>query len=116
MKLKKLNFCKLIFTFFLPLLINSCSNKCVVNDIEVSELLSTVAREKSIDYCELLKEALAGDKNAIEKLSLLDFEEAVGYDQGAVIVDLIVAVGETEYIKAISTINGKQKDLTSSHI
>lgn len=112
----KLNFCKIICVCVLLLFINSCSNKCEVDNIEVSELLGTVAKEKSIDYCELLKVALTGDKNAIKKLSLLDFDNAVGYDHGAVIVDLITAIGETEYIKAISTTNREQKKLIHSYI
>lgn len=103
------NFYKIIFLHMLLLFVNSCSNKCVVGNIEVSEALGTVAKEKSIDYCELLKAALAGDKNAIKKISLLEFDNAIGYDHGAVIVDLIIAIGEREYIKTISTVNSKQK-------
>lgn len=112
----KLNFCKIICIYILPLFIISCNNKCEVDNIEVSELLGTVAKEKSIDYCELLKVALTGDKNAIKTLSLLEFDNAVGYDHGAVIVSLITAVGETEYIKAISTTNKEQKNLIHSYI
>lgn len=112
----KLNFCKILSVSFLLLLVNSCSNKCVVDNIEVSELLGTVAKEKSIDYCGLLKVALTGDKNAIKKLSLLEFDNAVGYDHGEVIVDLITVIGEKEYIKAISTVNKEQKNLISSYI
>jgi hypothetical protein len=82
---------------------SSCNNKCIVDNIEVSELLSTVAKEKSIDYCDLLKTTLIGNKDAIKKLSLLEFNDAVGYDHGAVIVDLIIALGETEYIKSVGS-------------
>lgn len=110
------NFYKIILVCFLLLLVNSCSNKCVVDNIEVSELLGTVAKEKSIDYCGLLKVALTGDKNAVKKLSLLEFDNAVGYEHGEVIVDLITAIGETEYIKAISTANKEQKNLINSYI
>ena len=112
----KFNFCKIIAVSFLLLLANSCNNKCIVDNIEVSELLSTVAKEKSIDYCELLKVALTGDKNAIKKLSLLEFDNAVGYDHGEVIVDLITAIGEAKYIKAIETTNVEQKNLINSYV
>ncbi|HBT73482.1 MAG TPA: hypothetical protein DEB37_14905 [Lysinibacillus sp.] len=112
----KLNFCKIISILLLFLLVNSCSNKCVVAGIEVSELLGTAAKEKSIDYCGLLKVALSGDKNAVKKLSLLEFGNAVGYEHGEVIVDLITVIGETEYIKAISTANKEQKNLINSYI
>lgn len=112
----KFNFYKIISISFLLMLINSCSNKCIVDNIEVSELLSTVAKEKSIDYCEILRTALAGDKNAIKKLSLLEFNDAVGYDHGAVIVDLIIELGETEYIKSISAISEEQKNLINTYV
>jgi len=112
----KLNFCKFISVYFLLLLAISCNNKCIVNNIEVSELLGTVAKEKSIDYCKLLKTALTDDKSAIKKLSLLEFDNAAGYDHGVVIVDLITVVGEAEYMKAISTANKEQKILINSYI
>lgn len=112
----KFNFSKTISIFFLLLLVNSCSNKCVVNNIEVSELLGTVAKEKSIDYCELLKVALTGDRKSIKRISLLEFGDATAYGQGAVVVDLIKAIGEKEYIKAIETTNKEQKNLISSYI
>lgn len=112
----KVDFCKIIVASLLLLFTSSCNNKCFVDDIEVSELLSTVAKEKSIDYCDLLKDALAGNKKAIKNLSLLEFNDATGYDHGVVIVDLITKLGETEYIKVISTINTEQKNLINSYV
>jgi hypothetical protein len=113
----KLNFSKIIFSVcFLFLLTNSCSNKCNVDNIEVSDLLGTVAKEKSINYCELLEVALTGDENAIKKLSLLEFDNSVGYEHGAVIVDLILVIGESEYIKAISRTNGEQRNLINTYL
>ncbi|MDY3529838.1 hypothetical protein PG593_08625 [Riemerella anatipestifer] len=112
----KFSFCEIIAISFLFLHTNSCNNKCIVDNIEVSELLGTVAKERSIDYCKLLKVALTGDKNAIKKLSLLEFDNAVGYDHGEVIVDLITVIGESEYIKAISTVNRDQKKIINSYI
>ncbi|MDN3673042.1 hypothetical protein QWY99_08280 [Flavobacterium branchiarum] len=110
------NFYIIMRMCILLLLINSCSNKCIVKNIEVSVLLSTVANEKSINYCELLRKALTGDENSIKKISLLEFDNAVGYDHGAVIVDLVTTLGETEYIKAISKINSEQKKIIHSYI
>lgn len=101
----RLIFLKTISVSFLLLFIPSCNHKCVVNKIVISELLSTVAKERSIDYCKLLETALTGDENAIKKLSLLVFSDAVGYDHGSVIVDLITNIGEVKYIKSISAIN-----------
>lgn len=87
----------------------SCSEKCQVNDIKVSELLESVSNERSIHYCELLERAIEGDDVAIKKLSLLNFENAVGYDHGGVIVNLIIRIGEDRYLDAIKPLNDDQK-------
>jgi len=94
----------------------SCKNKCIVNNIEISELLYTVSQNKSINYCKLLKTAIKGDSDAIKKLSLLEFYDAAGYDHGSVIVDLIFSISEEKYIKSISTINRAQKDWIKCYI
>lgn len=109
-------FLKTSLSCLLLLFMNSCSNKCMVNDIEVSELLSTVAKEKSIDYCRLLKIALEGDEDSIKRLSLLQFNDAVGYDHGAVIVNLVLHIGEEKYLKSILTINREEKYLIESYL
>lgn len=109
-------FCKTASVSFLLLFISSCSNKCVVNNIEVSELLGTIANKRAIDYCGLLETALTGDENVIKKLSLLEFNDAVGYDHGSVIVDLIIAIGEAKYIDSFPGINREQKWLIESYI
>ncbi len=96
-------------------LITSCSNKCDIESIQVSELLSTVAKEHSIDYCRLLKRAIDGDVGSIREISLLEFNDAVGYDHGAVLVDLVLRIGEGKYIEAISQFNDAEKNLIESY-
>lgn len=105
----------IVSCLFLVLLI-SCDNKCKVGNIEVSELLATVAMEKSIDYCGLLKIALTGDEESIKILSLLEFNDSVGYDHGAILVDLVLIVGEEKYLQAILTVSKKQKILIESYL
>lgn len=102
-----------VFLIFISL---SCSNKCNVEGIEVSELLATSSGEKGIQYCSLLEDALRGNEKAIAELSLLEFSNATGYDHGAVIVDLVLKIGEKKYIKAISAINKEQRSLIQSYI
>jgi len=101
----------LLFLFFL-----SCSNSCNVSGINVSELLSVASKEKGINYCSLLKKAIKEDELAIRELSLLKFNDATGYDQGAVIIDLILELGENKYISSISEISNKEKILIESYI
>jgi len=105
-----------ILLLFLFLFFQSCSNSCNVSGINVSELLSVASKEKGIDYCSLLNKAIKQDEIAIRKLSLLEFNDATGYDQGAVIVDLILELGEKKYISSISEISNKEKILIESYI
>lgn len=109
-----------VFVMFLVAIIalnlNSCNNSCVIENIEVNELLLTVANENSINYCDLLNESLLGDNKSITELSLLKFEDAVGYEHGAIIVDLIFVIGEEKYLKAVSKLNKKQKNIIYYYI
>jgi len=100
-----------LFLFF-----QSCSNGCNVSGVNVSELLTVASKHKRIDYCNLLDEALNGNEIAVRELSLLEFNAAAGYDQGAVIVDLILKLGEKKYIKSIFEISNKEKILIESYI
>ncbi len=96
----------------------SCSNdKCTnVAGIEVSELLLMSSTKQDYNYCELLRNAVKADENSIKKLSLLQFYDAVGYDHGSVIVDLILLIGEAKYISAISGISSKVKSMIREYI
>ena len=96
----------------------SCeNNRCTsIADIEVSELLLISSNKQDYNYCELLKKAVVEDKNSIKELSLLEFYDAVGYDHGSVIVDLILLIGETKYIDAIKDITPKEKSTIKAYI
>ena len=111
----KMALLKISFAFNLVYLF-SCSNKCNIGGIEVTELLSTVANERSIDYCALLKTANSGDSNSIKKLSLMEFNDAVGYDHGAVVIDLVLKIGEDNYLAAISNFNRSEKKIVESYL
>lgn len=56
----------------------------------------------------MLKGALNGNSDSIRKIALLDFKDAVGYDHGAVIVDIINIIGEDSFIKSIDSIDEKK--------
>ena len=80
------------------MLYGSCNKKSVkVHGIDVSPLLTEVAKEQNIDYCKLLENALKGDTNSILQFSLLEFYDGCGYDHGAVLVDMIQMIGEETY-------------------
>ena len=96
----------------------SCgNNQCTsVADIEVSELLLISSNKQDYNYCGLLKKAVKEDENSIKKLSLLQFYDAVGYDHGSVIVDLILLIGEAKYLDAINDITPKEKSTIMGYI
>lgn len=87
----------------------ACSGRKVINGIEVSELLVIASKEQKIDYCKLLKESIKGNDSSIRQLALLKINDGVGYDHGAVVVDLIEVIGEDKFINSLATINNEQK-------
>ncbi|UTA66526.1 hypothetical protein [Emticicia sp. 21SJ11W-3] len=63
-----------------------------------------------------MKSALSGDIDSIKKLSLLEFNDAVRYVHGAVIVDLILQIGEQKYLGSILSTNQEQKYLIKTYL
>ncbi|MFD2036344.1 hypothetical protein ACFSKL_16185 [Belliella marina] len=112
----KWNYLMNMFVYSNLLWIISCKNECKNSEIEVSELLEISANERSIDYCGILVKAINGDEKSIKELSLLDFQNAVGYDHGTVIVGLIINVGEMNFIEAIYGINAEQKNMIKAYV
>ncbi|WP_372473447.1 hypothetical protein AB4865_11555 [Capnocytophaga sp. ARDL2] len=102
--------------FIMFLLVASCKTNCEINGIKVDELLYSVSYNKSIYYCELLELALNGDDEAIKEISLLEFYNAVAYEHGIIVVELILHIGENNYIKAIEGLNEKQKHLVEAYV
>lgn len=96
----------------------SCgTNKCTsIDDIEVSELLLISSNKQDYNYCALLEKAVKEDSRSIKELSLLQFYDAVGYDHGSVIVDLILLIGEMKYIDAIRDITPNDKLVIKAYI
>lgn len=89
---------------------------CEVENIKVSELLDAVAYDRNIDYCGLLKSSLKGDQKAIKEFSLLDFGDGTSYDHGSVLVDVILNIGEENYLEAIKDISEEEKREIFSYI
>ena len=107
------NIYRLILLF---IFLSSCNSTCAHKNIEISELLSIATEEKSIDYCKLLNSSLSGNEDSIKEISLLEFGDAVGYDHGSVIVDLILEIGEEKYLRSIFMISKEEKYLINSYL
>ncbi len=103
---------------FLLLLLFSCKRSSCTDEtgIHVSELLLITAGKQSYEYCELLRKAVKNDKASIKTLSLLEFNDAAGYDHGSVIVDLILLIGEENYVDAVKEANSKEKSTIEAYI
>lgn len=87
----------------------SCQERCRVNELEINELLILNAKEQGVNYCEILKRSLQKDSSSIKQLSLLYFENSVGYMHGEVLVNLIIDIGEQEFLNALQGIRKAEK-------
>lgn len=110
-----MNKIKTMLLGFLSVAIFGCNPKCEVKGIYATELLLTVASEKGIDYCDILSLATVNDTSAIKQLSLMNFENAVGYDHGIVLVELVEMIGEKNYINAIKELNPDELNRVESY-
>ncbi|UUC44825.1 hypothetical protein [Flavobacterium cerinum] len=98
------------------LLSSSCFYHCSIAGIEVSENILISAEEKGINYCELLEQSLQKNKRAVIQLSLLNFDGAIGYDHGTLLVELIRKIGENEYLSLIRNLNDTEKKTIESYL
>ena len=110
------NFIKKFILYSISLICCVCCKGKVISGIYVSESLLIVSEEQGIDYCKLLSKAVNGDDVSIMQLSILEFYESVGYDHGAVIVDLIERIGENKFIHSFKIANTEQKNLVKWYI
>lgn len=94
----------------------SCSRHKEIDGISVSEMLLIVSKEQSIDYCSILHDAVNGDSLSIRRLASLDFYDSIAYDHGAVLVDLIMLIGEDAFVQSLNSIGTEQKEQVKSYI
>ena len=112
--MSRINFFRFLIIVFS--LISCQSKKCGINKTEVSVLLLETANERNIDYCKILELAKSNDEFAIKQMSLLEFENAVGYDHGTILVELITLIGEEKYISSLKNINTIEKKNVFSYV
>jgi len=109
---------KIITLSLLLLIFTSCQNGCnKVKEIEVSSLLINYSKDKNINYCNILSSAIKGNDKSIIKLVKLEIFDAVGYDHGNVIIDLITYIGEDKFINSLrNKLNDKEKGLLIGYL
>ncbi len=99
----------------LMLFITSCNNR-VRSVIKIPELLLVYSTDYGINYENLLNKAIEGDMDAIRGFALLEFRDAVAYDHGSVMVEMISIIGEDVFISSLSSITKKQKLFVKGYI
>lgn len=105
-----------ILTLTLVIGLSSCNSKCSVGNIEVPENIVISSEEKGVNYCELLEKSLQKEKSSTIKLSLLDFDNSLGYEHGSILVDLIRIIGEDEYIILLGKRTSIEKKKVEAYI
>ncbi len=60
-------------------------------------------------YCVLVNEALKGDKESILELSKINVSDFATYQHGAVLIEVINKMTESEYLKIINQLDDKER-------
>lgn len=60
-------------------------------------------------YCDLVNGALKGDKESVLELSKVSVGDFASYQHGAVLIEVINKLTESEYLKIISNLDPKEK-------
>lgn len=94
----------------------SCEQKCNLSDLEIGPLLISNAEEQGVNYCELVKKSFNHNTKAVKQLSLLNFENSVGYEHGEVVVELVLKIGEQRFLDALQGINKSEKNKVESYL
>lgn len=110
------NFKKILSIIIICVFITSCEKKCTINGIEIGHLIISNAEAKGINYCELVEKSLQNDRHSIKQLSLLNFENSVGYEHGEIMVRLINILGEQKFINALDNVNKNEKNMIESYL
>jgi len=108
-----------ILLLFVVLMFSNCFNLCCKSlDNKISIPINVLERYKGApkNYCCTLKSAINGDLQAIKQVSLYDFRDGFTYEHGNTLLELITIVGESEYLKAIETVNDSDKKKIISYL
>lgn len=60
-------------------------------------------------YCDLVNGAMSGSNEYILDLSKVDIGDFASYQHGAVLIEIIDKISESEYLKLINQLNDKEK-------
>jgi hypothetical protein len=73
----------------------SCKNNCTeIDGVVIGEGIRISSDEQNIEYCNLVEQSLNKDLNALKTISLLNYQNSIGYEHGTVLVEIVDKVGE----------------------
>ncbi len=85
---------------------NNCSDKL---GFELDYHLFDEININGKSYCDLVNEALKNDKESILELSTINVSDFASYQHGAVLIEVINKVTESEYLKIIKKLDDKER-------
>jgi hypothetical protein len=86
------------------------------SNVMVSELLIASSINKKINYCQIMRNSFDKKPNKIKEFSLLNFRGSSGYDHGAILVELIVYIGEKNYCKELGFLKNYEKNTIYAYL
>lgn len=60
-------------------------------------------------YCDLVNEAMSGNKESVLELSKINIGDFASYQHGAVLIEVIDKLSEPEYLKIIESLDDKER-------
>lgn len=60
-------------------------------------------------YCDLVNEAMKGDKECVLELSEVSVGDFASYQHGAVLIEIIDKISESEYLNIINQLDNKER-------
>lgn len=110
---------RLVYLIFISLLFVCCINSNVktISGIKVSVQVLVVSSEHGFNYEKTLKSALNGNDCDLKKISTLDFfDTSVGYDHGAILVEIINEIGEDRFLIAVNDCDRREKIILKGYL
>lgn len=106
----KANLLVIILTFLFVGCVNSKSK--TINGIDIPVQVLVVSSQHGFNYEDTLKSALNGNDYSMKRLSTIDFfDTSIGYEHGAILIEIINKIGEEQYLIAINDCSEKEKSI-----
>ena len=102
---------RIFVILFIALFLHSCNtDNCSDNlGFKLDYHLFDNINMNGKSYCDLVNGALKADKQSVLELSKVEVGDFASYQHGAVLIEVINKLTESEYLKIINQLNDKEK-------